>query len=379
MKTHEGLFILRRFRDTQDGRSALREIYLHGRGSAASDLNSQVQLNEIMTMTLDSSYTKPYVKFINDYTTMAEIYNDAQQTTGARLSEEMLRVLLEKAVSPITGLRAVKARERHAIAEGRPAYSYSTYVMLLKDEAERLDKRRMETRSRRPARVNQTLVANQDTDSDDEAGFQNYLAYTIATKNQRDGGWIDSATFKKLSSEARSAWNKLSSDDKATILSSNKPTTSINHTQLSFGSPDDDDEEVDDGEEQLAAELSVNNTEVNTSTQDSQSDAKGLAHPADINRMLSSSAAKKPNGTQSSRRTSSTARKVNTVSWRVDNIKVMASELRDSTGTSDGEDDEDEQYPAIDNEEDEYSVGEVNWPSYEGDIGDYWDDDVDFQ
>ena len=229
--------------------------------------------------------------------------------------------------------------------------------MLLKDEAERLDKRRMESRSRRPnTRVNLTEThSSGGSDEEDEAGFQTYLAFAVSAKAKEDGAWIDSQTFKKLSAEARSLWNKMSKEDKATILTS-KQSLSINATQMDLPGETEDD---DDGEEELNTALSINVTETQESKDGTKDDGKAATHPADINRMLSSSAAKVP-------ATKKTDRKVNSVSWSINHATTSTQDYPNV------DEDDMEEIAPIESEDWDH---EVNWPSYEGDIDDHWGED----
>ena len=93
--------------------------------------------------------------------TEAEIYNENQTNPAALLTSDMVMMMLQRAVQGINSLAQVKARERHAIAEGRPAYNLQTYTSLLKDEAERIDEVRIAMRNQR-RQANVTEIQNVD-------------------------------------------------------------------------------------------------------------------------------------------------------------------------------------------------------------------------
>ena len=138
---------------------------------------------------------------------------------------EMRMILLQRAVSNVKPLADVKARERHAIAEGKGKYSLQTYVNLLnlKDEASRIDRLRTKAKikketigrrinnSRRPARrVNHSEYGqDEDTDddhenddvADDESSRDSYQGllevFKVVMANQTER--MDSESFGKLS------------------------------------------------------------------------------------------------------------------------------------------------------------------------------------
>ena len=143
-----------------------------------------------VTTQLTSSWNKGYLEFINDFVIKAEVYNETQPLPEARLNQTILMTMLQRAVSTVHRLAEVQVRECHAIAEGRPAFTYDVYVTLLKAEAERLDKtrkqrsfQRQESNSQR--RVNETILSQGDDDSDEDA--VTYEVFKAMMKNKRDG------------------------------------------------------------------------------------------------------------------------------------------------------------------------------------------------
>ena len=132
-------------------------------------------------------------------------------------------ILLQRAVANVKPLADVKARERHAIAEGKGKYSLQTHIDPLKDEASRIDRLRAKARikketigrrinnSRRPARRVNHSEYGQDGDDDDYHGdskvttdegsrdsYQGLLEiFKVVMANQTER--MDSDSFGKLS------------------------------------------------------------------------------------------------------------------------------------------------------------------------------------
>ena len=95
---------------------------------------------------------------------------------------------------------------------------------------------------------------------------------------------------------------------------------------------------------------------------EARSKGKSNSHPADIRRSLSKSAAKPQGKSQ---------RSANNVEW----ASVLDKDDVDAlNGLGDLEDDDipPNDDPFMDDSDDDSN--DPNWPAYEGDIGDYWDD-----
>ena len=81
----EGRVIIRNNREHKSGRQVLYDLYMHSIGSASTEMSSRELLTDISQRTLDSSYPKTYVKFINTFVTDIDKYNDLQQEPDSKV------------------------------------------------------------------------------------------------------------------------------------------------------------------------------------------------------------------------------------------------------------------------------------------------------
>ena len=331
VKTSEGKVIIRRHRGDQDGRAVLYDLYMHYKDSGATDLSAQELLVDITTTVLDPSSSKSYLEFINNYVTSAEVYNEMQVTDGARLTEQMLMTFLQRAVAGVRTLNEVKARERHAIAEGRPAYTYDVYVTLLKAEAERQDKVRAKNRAARrqdlgQRRINHLSMQDEDDSEDGEEARLYEVFKTMMTRGKSmhpSGTRMDDKSFSSLSDKAKKLWREVPPEDKIVMMGASPATRSINSTQIDRS--DDGDEETSIPDEPSDQTREVNMTKVAfapevNQTETSKTEAKSTTHPGDIRRVLSKSASASTPSKHSGRTSDSSTRKVNNTEWQVSNV-----------------------------------------------------------
>ena len=375
----EGIDILRQEKGKLSGRKVLFRLWKQSLSSAVADLTSEQRLINITNMSLDTSWNKSALSFINKFLKEVEIYNSNCATTKEEISMEMRMILLQRAVSNVKPLADVKARERHAIAEGKGKYSLQTCVDLLKDEASRIDRLRTKARikketigrrinnSRRPARRVNHSEHGQDEDTDDDHenddvaddegsrdSYQGLLeVFKVVMANQTER--MDSESFGKLSPAGRKLWLQLTKEDRATMLKSQPESPrSVNRTELSSTDKDTPEETTTPPSQEDGKSLDVNVTETQSST-------KSRAHPVDIRRSLSKAASKKE-GTQS--------RTVTNVTWS----SVLEETDRDVLQEL-GELEDDDIPPNDDPfDEDDSDSQQGNWPAFEGGIGDYWND-----
>ena len=325
IKTSEGKVILRRHRADQDGRAVLFDLYTHYKDSGATDLSAQELLMDITTASLDPSSSKSYLEFINNYVTSAEVYNEMQVDDGARLSQRMLMTFLQRAVSGVRTLSEVQARERHAIAEGRPPYTYDVYVTLLKAEAERQDKVRARARAARrqdlsQRRINLTAIQEDDVEEDGDAQLFEVFKTLMSKGDTKHPSTsrMDDKSFSSLSDKARKLWREIPPEDKLVMMQATPATRSINSTQIDHEVEDDEEPDGDDTSP-TGQDREINETKVSFGP-DVKAGPKHDTHPGDIRRVLSKSAAKKPPTKYSGKSSDSSARKINNAEWEISNV-----------------------------------------------------------
>jgi hypothetical protein len=159
---------------------------------------------------------------------------------------------------------------------------------------------------------------NDDTSGDDISSMIEFQVYK-AMQKLGTGVRMDGDSFKELSVDAKKAWSRLSSKDKAVILKASEDDTNTRKVNVAESEMVSEDQESEHGE-------SEGKTEVNVA----QSDPKSKAHPGNINRMLSSSANSKGKDKDKKKSSSSTSRSVNTVKWQVSNVNWAPTDNEDS-------------------------------------------------
>ena len=373
----EGRTIIRRHRETKSGRQVLYDLYSYSVASATTELSSRELLEDLSQRTLDSSYTKTYVEFINTFTTDIEKYNDLQREDDSRIKPIMAMILLQKAVDGIKELSDVRARERHALEQGSgEKFTTAAYVRLLKAEAERLDQRRRKGRRNALARRKvheQQLVTHEEESSGGNHDQLYEIFKTIMSRDKPSASTrMDSSSFGKLSTNARKLWTGLTPEDRTILLESTpeEKTRLVNVTELteSVEEAEEGSQVLEDADEETN-DLEVNNTEAK----------KNAAHAADLRRSLSSSAARKapPGQKTAPSKASPSAKKASGqpkkssqyhVRWGVNHVQEQDSPY------SEGEDETiapNEEYVDSSDEDDGLAP---NWPAFSGSTKDYWDD-----
>ena len=380
LQVTEGKDFLRREKATLSGRRVLFHLWKYSMSSAVADLSAEQRLVDITNMTLDTSWNKSATAFINKFVQEVEAYNSTCKTPQEEISEDMSMTLLQRAVIGVKSLADVKARERHAIAEGRGKFTLQQYLSLLKDEAGRVDRLRAKARgkrdtigrrinnSRRPTRkinrseiderTEEDSVSSNDNETsdknDDLQGMLEVFKVVMGDRAER----MDNDSFGKLSPAGRKLWTQLTKEDRSTMLRSQPDgSRSVNLTELSSPEEEERVTDTDDRSDEERA-TPINMTEA-------QSNAKSKSHPADIRRSLSKSAAKKG---------AAQARSITNVHW-----SPVLEETEDDVLNELGELEEDEIQPNDDPlyEDSDDSDHHGNWPAFEGDIGDYWGESSD--
>ena len=246
----------------------------------------------LVTLKLDRTWTRPLAEFISHYQGQVARYNNMVFNASERLQPDMVKNMLQRAVLSVRGLREVKDREEHRIAEGQLPLSLSSYLQLLTVAAEGLDRER--TRSRRAANVHQIHADSDDASTSETPQYDvNYTA----------GSRMNKSTWDNLSKAAQSTWDTLPDGDKAKILgyaedraarsasasgNPDRAQRSANVADICQDDTDDDESPPSDTESppDSTSSLQVNKAIQSTKTIDRINELKGSAHPGDLRRVL---------------------------------------------------------------------------------------------
>ena len=277
--------------NTSDGRAVYFAICRMLTHSSAVSYDSGKLFEEVVNMKLDRTWRRSVAEFISTFQGKIARYNNMVFNVSERLQPEMVKNMLQRAVSSQRGLRDVKDREEHRIAEGSTPLPLSSYLQLLIVAAEGIDRERRS--SRHESNAHQFDDANTDSPPDD------LTAYDI---NYAAGSRMNLSTWKGLSKDAQTAWDTLPDDDKAKILgyaesraarspttsgSSDRPTRSTNVTDITADDTDPDGPLPDvEPPDDSSSPLQINKAIQSSKTADRINEAKGSVHPGDIRRVL---------------------------------------------------------------------------------------------
>ena len=331
VKTPEGKEIIEKHKGTCDGRQALYDLQMDARSSMSAENTADDILDKLQTTVLDNTWTKSVLSFVIAYSQALEKYNDTVRFAAQKLTPEMKRSMLERAISKSRSLRDIRNREAHRLAEGHPRLQYHEYLYLVRETAKVIDKERGQP-SRRPRRTANVHEWDASGDHDDDFGESEGPDFMAMYAGQTPGSRMDRDTWKSLSNDTQKVWDSIDSKDKAAILNyaqarADKGSTKeekaprtprrprqkrdINvHDVTGGGDSDDDPEDSDDG----GPTMEANVTEVKSKSE--LNDIKGSAHPGDIRRVL---------GKKDQESKDRPTRSVNNVTWNVSSIRVKPS------------------------------------------------------
>ena len=313
VQTIEGKAILREHRCDQDGRMALCKPRVDGRTSTAATLVAEELHADLLTRRLTQTHTKSYLSFITTFLADCGQYNERQLDNDTIITPRQQRAYLERAVEAIGPLRQIRDRERQDIALGRLPLTPDQYIDLLKQVAGGIDRKRIQQRRATRTANLADSTSNQDSSSVTSDNIEELVQFMCNKAMIEAGVRMDPTSFKELSVDGKKAWARLSSKDKSTILQASKEAAvarQVNLHELSIDGSNDGEHE------DHTAEGPTETTEVNEAS--ITDNPKSKAMPQNVNRMMSTSAAKKPNSTSKSHG----SRSANHVKWSVNNVNI---------------------------------------------------------
>ena len=310
--TSEGREIIRVHQVTQDGQAVLAELHNTAFSSTASEMKASSLYEEIVTTRI-SSWTGSAIGFITDYIKKIEEYNYTVPEPGRRLNSQSKKALLERAVEGSRGLKDVKIRELHRIAEGHAPLDYPRYMHLLRETAKQIDKSKAYQRSRR-TNVHMTNFDEIDpTDNGMNGESSDPLQVYLA--NRVPGSRMKGEIWGSLSKDTQGIWDQISDEEKAKIIQGissnlgNQKNSVKSRTRFKANNHEiTDSQETNEGE---AVDSNDGNNESESSQEESDTrqanEAKSSggskpssnAHPGDIRRVLGKRGNGKPKETLS--------------------------------------------------------------------------------
>ena len=301
--TAEGREIIREHQESKDGQAVLAALHNTAFSSTASEMKASALYEELVTTRI-GGWTGTMLGFIVDFVKKIEEYNYTVPISARQLNAESKKALLERAVEGSRGLKDVKIRELHRIAEGHPPLDYSRYLYLLKETAKQIDKSKSYQRMRRTN--NHVGSYGEENLSDQEFNEFNSTdvdPLQVYMSNRVPGSRMSGEVWGSLSKDTQATWDKIPDEEKAKILrgissniggnqsnSKKKSRFKANNHEIS----EPDDAKGNDNQEQSEEEQD----DTDTRQANEAHMAKGKAHPADVRRVLGKKDGdkKKPSG-----------------------------------------------------------------------------------
>jgi hypothetical protein len=328
VKTPGGIDIIRKHKVDRSGRKVLFDLIQDNAKSATADIRATELLEEITNLRLDSSWEKSTYEFILYLEQVLEDYNESVRYDSQRLTPDMKRAMVERAVMSNRSLRNIKDRETDRIAQmgdtGR--FDYRTFMFLLREAAKTVDTERAQrnrTRRRRSANVHIQEDSDEASDGDNGDIAQ---AFQVWLSRQFPGSRMNKETWTSLDPATQKVWDSIDDKDKAAILSyaekraekrsQDKSARSANVHEGDHGQESDGEESSEEAPNQ---ELEAN---VTKGVQEAN-ETKGKAHPGDIRRVLGGN-----------KKSDKKTRSANNIMW---NLHTMHRSPKASDDTAPGE------------------------------------------
>ena len=278
VKTFEGIALVQQHRRTFDARSVMYHLDRHYSVSTAAVLSLSDILSFLTSDKLDSTYRKPLSQYIIEWVDKATTYNEQ---SSDRISDNMLKTMLQNAVSGVTALRQVKNDDLQRVIRGQPPLTFGQYITILKSAAQTQDEG---YHRRRSAHV---LEASPDDTAD-----------TLEVNRIESDLRLPDSIYNQLDLDDRKLWNTFSEDARRRLVRSlgnaapSRPSPRNRRRVNVTAIEPTEDENISDPEVPPSSDdtREVNQTETSTSTLPD-------THPGDVRRVLaqaSSPGTKKP-------------------------------------------------------------------------------------
>ena len=330
--TTEGRDILERHRRSSDGLWVLSDLYAHATRSTASQLRARTLMDKLVNEKLTRAWNKPIVEYISWFLRTVNSYNELMLSETQMLSPDMIRTMLERNIVDAKPLAAVRNQELFNIAQGGAPLTLDQYLSLLKSAAALMDVQRdLRPTPARPARQRRAnehdLVGSGDDDhtsvasspNDDVAALDAFMA-----AQRVPGSSMNRDTWNSLDKATHSAWDLISPEDKAKILSyaeeratrraaasdTTRPARLANVADSTPDTPPTSGEGAG-----LTVEANVADS--------TEEPTKQSVHPADIRRVMASGT-KKPSVSQ--KPSAAAGREGNVVRWQVRTADITPSD-----------------------------------------------------
>ena len=307
--TDQGKAYIREHEMDFNAQKVFSKILKYALKSTKASLDSSRLLKYITSARVgDGSWKGTSHSFVLHWQNQVRLY-EKQVDASEHFSAAQKRTMLENAVHDLDELRQVKAQaDQHKTQTGR-ALTYEQYTELLKSSASAYDSQ-FTPKSRHAARAPKRAVYEHDLVPDDAFGVDDYYdidsSVDVIEAHFHDrSANMSRERWKRLSAETRTKWDEISAEDKKIILgiSSKPPPPTPRKANLHEISAYDFIE-ANIHDLRLGSEGDVDDADKEPESHDDSpsEEATLLAHatkreelsPADLRRVLSSTAARNP-------------------------------------------------------------------------------------
>ena len=269
--------IVKNHKHELNAQGALAELCKHASSSTQAVLARRRTLEILTKRRYDPKENLTASVFITEFETMVEHYNEQQADPGMILNDPMKKSLLQASLSTVTMLRAVSDRESDRMVQNGLPFTFDEYLTVVKSSAALYDEQRVGRRA-----VHNVALLNPN-----EEQFLDEINVHMANQLKRlPGASMNKETWKAISNEGKTTWDKLSEQDKKKILQyamqrAEKSTVeanthSMDNPDTSFDAPFTDD--------QPPTSMDV----MRVTHDNGVSQARNETHPGDPRRMMGS-------------------------------------------------------------------------------------------
>jgi hypothetical protein len=283
----------------------MAKMDIEARKSTQAVISGNELLQILTSVQIDPGSNRSTKEFIFWFKKKALYYNEQQTEAVSKLSDPLLKTLLQKAVYKIPALRAVHERDREKEMLTNVSFSFMEYFKALKGVAETYDLQRGK-RSRGVHQMNyHTLMGDEDDSGPNEQAMDDSSIateindYLVNEMRRRiPGSSMDRDTFRSLSDEAKATWDEIEPEDKKKILEgarkhASKPPTkkkrSVNLHEADTPQDDDETTDIDANEDRNVGDSTEKEQDNNVfDIHNAIATARGKAHPGDLRRLMGS-------------------------------------------------------------------------------------------
>jgi len=219
-----GAEIVERYKSDGNAQWALYELIQQGQRSSEGKHHNQENYRAITHDVFDPK-AETAESFITRFDQLVRQYNEREPNPNLKLTSDLCKRELQRALRPDSRLRAVADREADGTYQGGREYTYEEYLQAVRETAMRveLDRRsrgdRVDTRHDRRINVTDSSVAESDSTSSHDSPDTVSTEWLLNELRRRlPGSTMSKETWKSLSKTSQDKWDSIPDKEKKAIL-----------------------------------------------------------------------------------------------------------------------------------------------------------------